>query len=170
MAAIDKIGRAPTTWNQTLLWTPAGGEYDKDLQPLGDADCAERAVGGHGWRNCGDQGVSEGWKGTWRRGQQEPVSLGGAWCLWSFAVMGQVTRRPAGWTCSEVWCSYPLPGSPCSCWLAPAVCTFRLLTALFLFSSESFGDAKSKHVNANASISIKASGTSAGPRFCLIHH
>lgn len=103
-------------------------------------------------------------------GNLEEGAAGGAWCLWSFAVVGQVTRRPAGWTCSKVWCSSPLPGSPCSCWLAPAVCTFRLLTALFLFSSESLGDAKSKHVNANASISIKASGTSAGPRFCLIHH
>lgn len=45
--------------------------------------------------------------------------------------------------------------------------TLRLLTALLLFSAESLGDAKAKHVNANASVSIKASGASAGPHFCL---
>lgn len=168
MVAINKIGRAPTTWNQALLWTPAGGEHDKDLLLLGEVDRAERAVGGRGWKNCGDQGVSEGWKGTWRGGQQEPASLGRTWSLWSFAVVGQVTQRPAGWTCSDVWCSSPLPGSPC--WLAPAVGTFRLLTASFLFSSESLGDAKAQHGNANASISVKASGTSADPCFCLVHH
>lgn len=48
--------------------------------------------------------------------------------------------------------------------------TLGLLPALFLFPADSLGDAKAKHVNANASVSVKASGTSADPRFCLSHH
>lgn len=49
-----------------------------------------------------------------------------------------------------------------------AVGTCRLLTALF--SAESLGDAKAKHINANTNVSVRAGGTSADPHSCLTHH
>lgn len=61
MMAINKIGRADARW------TPAGGKYDKALLLLEEVGPAGGVAGGHGWRNCRDQGVSESWKGTWRR-------------------------------------------------------------------------------------------------------
>ena len=57
---------APARCNQALLSTPAGGKYGKALLLLEEVGPAGGVAGGRGWRNCGDQGVSEGWKGTWR--------------------------------------------------------------------------------------------------------
>lgn len=152
MVAINKVGRAPTRCKAELsppldtsqwqIWrSPSAAGRGRSCRKSFRCLWLEEQ-----WGSGSFWGLEENLEG----GSRNQHALGDAWCLWSFAFLGQVTQRPAGWARSDVWCSIPLPGAPCSCWLASAVGTLRLLPVSFLFSAESLGDAKAKHVNANA--------------------